>query len=57
MILIVLKSDHFGIEINTGQVVSQDNNSLKSDHFGIEMLYHYPHNYQEQGTKIRPFWD
>ena len=33
----LLKSDHFGIEINKGSSVLGDPYELKSDHFGIEI--------------------
>ena len=34
---LILKSDHFGIEMNNKDGFGVDKNVLKSDHFGIEM--------------------
>ena len=35
--MLVLKSDHFGIEMSEPSQPSHNVNMLKSDHFGIEM--------------------
>ena len=53
----MLKSDHFGIEINYTIRNNTTTNRLKSDHFGIEIPPLLPEKKAEASVKIRPFWD
>ena len=56
-LFLLLKSDHFGIEITTITLSPGRALLLKSDHFGIEIKT-LPTGYNVIAvTKIRPFWD
>ncbi len=52
-----LKSDHFGIEIQTRLSQRQIITPLKSDHFGIEITHLSSDVTDLIDVKIRPFWD
>jgi len=53
----LLKSDHFGIEIDPTFAVNTLEAKLKSDHFGIEINGNSWLKLCLLITKIRPFWD
>ena len=53
----VLKSDHFGIEMNIEFMHVNYTVQLKSDHFGIEIFAGSFVLLTNCLTKIRPFWD
>jgi len=53
----LLKSDHFGIEIQVPADQAQKYGILKSDHFGIEIETLCNGHLLVFYTKIRPFWD
>ncbi len=53
----MLKSDHYGIEIDDYWAVVDNYNELKSDHYGIEINPHLMGNHTRQQVKIRPLWD
>ena len=50
-----LKSDRFGMEINTARYLTPHTRRLKSDRFGMEIRFFKIFTYLHTSVKIRPF--